>query len=580
MSLFSEGNYKQLDKLKQKVKRVLNDGYDIIYEPYEKRVDLWNIIKEDYEKYKDGECGTFSKDIENTTRRDFEWALATLAFSFYHNNESFPAVKRYSFKELQLVEHIIKYNVFEIWTEEDILREISKANRDGTDETLNLLKEYYNNIGKEVNGTIKDHTIKLPIRDYAKTKWGEYKTKMDDAIFRAMREIDWFSDFITGVDNKINELENEIYELRDFVRTEKRKLREELRQEKEVELSKIEEMKEELKRRFEREKEKIRMEIEMEKNRELQEKLNKEIEYIEGDYKDIIYSLDEKINLLESKNTEIKKKYDKSIDLLKRIRDAKKEGSRFVRTENALSYEEWFIGRLDKKLDEIKRNGIKINNKSFKIDDIKEGANQNNLAELPKNKQIRAILKEKRLNPFGKKIEIMIKGMFLANKKAYEEMNFDVYPISLGQIIKVIDDVKNKNDKFNKIVLLIASPTGFEKEVIEFVNSDDFNKRYLSNKIALALLDAETGELYYNEIDEYAKEFAPVLSLEFDKEKIERLKKYIDDNLYINGYITIEEATNEVGDERTAKKVFYELEALGKGIATYYDEVGFVLVKK
>ncbi|MDK2790848.1 MAG: hypothetical protein PWP15_1357 [Methanothermococcus sp.] len=150
MSLFSEGNYEQLDKLKQKANRVLRDGYDIIYEPYEKRVELWNRIKENYEKYKDGECGTFSKDLDNAVRRDFEWALATLAFSFYHNNESFPAIKRYSFKELELVEYILKYNVFEIWTADDILREISKANRDGTDKTLNLLKEYYNNIGKKL----------------------------------------------------------------------------------------------------------------------------------------------------------------------------------------------------------------------------------------------------------------------------------------------------------------------------------------------------------------------------------------------------------------------------------------------
>jgi hypothetical protein len=578
MSLFSEGNYEQLTKLKQKANRVLNDGYDIIYESFEKRVDLWNRIKEDYEKYKDGECGTFSKDIDNATRRDFEWALATLAFSFHHNNESFPAKKRYSFKELQLVEYILKYNVFEIWTVEDILREISKANRDGTDETLNLLKEYYNNIGKKVDGIIKDHTIKLPIRDYAKTKWGEYKTKMDEAIFRAMREIDWFSDFITGVDNKINELENEIYELRDFVRIEKRKLRDELRREKEIELSKIEEMKEELKRRFEREKEKIRMEIEMEKNRELREKLNKEIEYIEEDYRDLIAELNEKIKSLESEKTELKKKNEKLTDLLKRIRDAKKEGSRFVRTENALSYEEWFIGRLDKKLDEMRKTGIKVENKTFKIVSIEEVFNPNNSINIPKNKQIKAVLKEKKLNPFGKKMEVMLRGMFLANRENYEKMNFDVYPISLGKIIEVVENVKDGS--FDKIVLLIASPTGFEDGVIKFVNSDDFKMRYLSKKIALALLDVETGNLYYNEVDEYAKAFAPLMSLEFDKEKIERLKKYIDENIFIKGYITLEEATDEVGDERVAKKVFYEYESSGKGETKYYKEVGFVLVKK
>ncbi|WP_292460406.1 hypothetical protein [Methanothermococcus sp.] len=578
MSLFSEGNYEQLEKLKQKANRVLSDGYDIIYEPYEKRVDLWNRIKENYEKYKDGECGTFSKDIDNSTRRDFEWALATLAFSFYHNNEQFPAIKRYSFKELQLVEYILKYNVFEIWTAEDILREISKANRDGTDKTLNLLKEYYNNIGKKVDEIIKDHTIKLPIRDYAKTKWEEYKNKMDEAIFRAMKEIDWFSDFITGIDNKINELENEIYELRDFVRTEKRRLREEFKKENEIGLSKIEEMREELKRRFEGEKEKIRMEIEMEKNRELKEKLNREIEYIEDNYRDLIDELNEKIKSLESEKTNLKEKNEKLTDLLKRIRDAKKEGSRFVRTENALSYEEWFIGRLDKKLDEMKKTGVNVENKTFKVISIEEVFNPNNSVELPKNKQIKAVLKEKKLNPFGKKMEAMLKGMFLANIDNYKKMGFDVYPVSLGKIIEVVENVKDGS--FDKIVLLIASPTGFEDGVIKFVNSDDFKMRYLSKKIALALLDVETGNLYYNEVDEYAKAFAPLMSLEFDKEKVERLKKYIDENIIIKGYITLEEAINEVGDERVAKKVFYEYESSGKGETKHIKEVGFVLVKK
>ncbi|AEF97208.1 coiled-coil domain-containing protein [Methanotorris igneus] len=574
MSLFSEGDYKKLEELKKKANRVLREGYDIIYEPYEKRVDLWNRIKEDYEKYKDGECGTFCKDVDRVVRRDFEWALATLAFSFYHNNESFPGIKRYSFKELQLVEYILKYNVFELWTVEDILREISKANRDGTNETLNLLKEYYNNIGKKVEELVKDHTIKLPIRDYAKTKWEEYKSKMDEAIFRAMREIDWFSDFITGVDSKINELENRINKLHNLVYEEKRKLEEEFKHKKEVELAKIEEMKEELKRKFEIEKEKIKMEIEMEKNKELQERLKKEVENIEKSYKELIEELNEKIKLLESEKNELKEKKDELENILRKIREAKKVGSRFVKLENALSYEEWFVGRLDKKLDEMKDSGIRVDNRIFNVVSIEESWDSNN-SKLPKNKQIKAILKEKKLIPFGKRMEIMLVGMFLTNRENYEKMGFDVYPISLGKVVEVIENVKAYN--FDKVVLLIASPTGFEKEVVEFVNSDNFKMRYLSKKIALALLDVETGELYYNEVDEYAKAFAPLMSLEFDAEKIERLKRYIDENIVLKGYITLEEAINEIGDERVAKKVFYEYE---KGETKYIEEVGFVLIKK
>lgn len=81
-------------------------------------------------------------------------------------------------------------------------------------------------------------------------------------------------------------------------------------------------------------------------------------------------------------------------------------------------------------------------------------------------------------------------------------------------------------------------------------------------------------------MDEYAKAFGPLMSLEFDREKIERLKRYIDENIFIKGYITLEEAIREVGDERVAKKVFYDYEDSGKGETKYYKEVGFVLLKK
>lgn len=581
MSLLADGDFTQLNKLKQKANRILRDGYDLIYEPYEKRIGLWNEIKENYEQYKDGECGEFSKDIDNALRRDFEWALAIIAFSFHQTNESFPAIKKYSDRELKLVEHLLKYNVFEIWTEQDIFKRINKANKDGTDETLKLLKEYYSNIGAEVDEIIEDYTIKLPIRDYAQVKWKEYKSKMDGAIFRAMREIDWFSDFIIGVDNKIQTIESEMDNLRDYVYVEKRKLRELFQQERNLSLLEIEEMKKELKDRFKQKKEKIIKDIEFEKQIEFQENLNKKMAYIEEDYRDIIEKLNNKINFLKVEKTKIETKYDKSIDLLQRIRDVKKEGTRFVKTENALSYEEWFIERLNKKFDEMNRNGIKIEDNNFKICAIEETFNSNNsnLVRLPKNKQIYVILKEKKLNPFSKKMELMIKGVFLSNTEAYKEMNFDVYPISLDGIIGVINNIKDENNGFDKIVILIASPTGFEDSVIKFVGSDDFFKRYLSKKIALALFDIETGDLYYNEVDEYAKALAPLMSLEFNIEKIERLKKYIENKLFDKGYVTLDEATDEIGDERTAKKVFYELESIGGGTATYLNEVGFVFTK-
>ena len=571
MSLFPEGDYKKLDELKQVVDRVLRDGYDIIYEPYEKRVELWNRIRENYERYKDGECGRFLRDIDNTIRGDFEWALAILAFSFHHNGESFPGVNRYKPKELQLVEYILRYNVFEIWTVDDILREISRANRDGTGEILDLLKEYYNGIGDRVEGIIKDHTVRLPLREYAKRKWREYKGKMEEAIFRGMREIDWFRDFITGVDSKIQKLKDDINKLHDFLRMERERLEKELKKEKELELSKIEKMKEELKRKFEREKERIRMEIEMEKNRELQERLKREIEDIEREYRELIDKLNKKIEALESEKRKLS-------DILSKIKNAEKEGTRFVKGESAVSYEEWFIGRLGKRLDEIKKRGIVIGNKTFKVESIEEVSHPGVTTDVPKNRGIKAILCEKKFLPIGRRVRIILKGLFLANRENYKRMGFDVYPISLGKIIEVMENEKEYN--FDKVILLIASPTGFEDEVIEYVNSEDFKRRFLSKEIALILLDVGTGDIYYNEVDEYARVFGPLMDLEFDMEKAERLKRYVDEVLLTKGYITWEESLKVVGDERIVNKVFEEYRRTGKGETNYIKDVGYVLIKK
>ncbi|HIQ32738.1 MAG TPA: hypothetical protein EYH55_04585 [Methanothermococcus okinawensis] len=567
MSLFPEGDYRKLDELRLVASRVVRDGYDIIYEPYEKRVELWNRVMENYEKYKDGECGRFLKDIDNAVRREFEWALAVLAFSFHYNGESFPGVNRYKPKELQLVEYILKYNVLEIWTVEDILREINKANREGTGEILNLLKEYYNGIGNKVEEIIKDHTVRLPLRDYAKTKWMEYKNKMDKAIFRAMREIDWFRDFINDVDSRIQKLEDDVNRLHNFLRREREKLEEELKREKELERSKIEE----LKRRFESEKERIKMEIEREKNRELQERLKREVESIEREYREMIEKLNKKIEALESEKKELR-------DILAKIKSGEGEGTRFVKAESALSYEEWFIGRLEKRLEELKKKGIVIGNKTFKVEAIEEISSPGEIPNIPRNREIKAILSEKKLLPIGRRTKIMLKGIFLANRENYKRMGFDIHPLSLGKIIEAIEE--GKKEDVDKVVLLIASPTGFEEEVIRFVNSQDFKRRYLSEKIALILLDVGTGEIYYNEVDEYARVFGPLMDMEFDMEKVEKLRRYIDKNLLTKDYVTWEEALKIVGDERIVNRVFEEYRRSKKGETTYIKDVGYVLVKK
>ncbi len=579
------GNYDCLRKLKSPAERVVREGFDIVYEDFEERVALWNKIKKNYNLYKEGYCGEFLDDIDRVTRRIFEWALGVLAYSFYYNNEHFPALNKYKKKELELIGYILKYNVFEIWSVEDIVREIMNAQYKGFDETLNLLKEYYNGIGHKVDECIKDHTIRLYIRDFAKEKWLSYKEKMDKAIAEGMM-YDWFRRFIEGVDTKIKELENRIFNLGEFIEREREKLEEEFENWKEIEKKKIEFERERLKREFEKEKEMLIKKIDALKEAEMREKLELKLKEVEEEYKSIIDELnellklkDEEIKKIEQEKKEVEEKFDRLWDKIKLALEEEKKLSKdkIVKLEEASFYEIWFVDRLKKKLSENKT--IKVGGRRFKVykDEVVETKNIVP-KDLPKNTEIIALMEEKKIVPMNK-MKIMFRGIYFTHIDEYKRDGFDTYPMSLKEVKEVIEKVKVNGEGYDRVILLIASPTGFDDKAKEIVSSEDLRERYLSDKISLALFDVKEKKLYYNEVDEFCRAFAKLMSLEFEDEEFVRCEKRVKEDADIKGYAIFEDIVKEF-PRNIVREVFYNLEKTGNYEVKFIRDVGLVLIKK
>jgi hypothetical protein len=128
-------------------------------------------------------------------------------------------------------------------------------------------------------------------------------------------------------------------------------------------------------------------------------------------------------------------------------------------------------------------------------------------------------------------------------------------------------------------VLLVASPTGFEKRISNYVNSGDFHRNFISENVSLALLDLESGELIYNPHDEYAKAFEPMLRLERDEELLAKVKDFLEDRIVKRGYVRLEEALEHFAEE-VVKRAFHELSKEKGYITKFVEGVGYVLVKE
>ena len=600
MGIFEEGKVDCVRELLRPAERVIRQGMDIHIESFSQREKLWIQTEENYNRYLDGNCGSFLADLDSHFRAKFEGAMAILAWSFWYNGELYsPAQKRYQNKEIQAVDRILRYNVFEIMSKEDIMKKL--VARD--EKLLSLLKDYYLGMDRWIDEVLDDPEIKLALRHFLKNKWNSYKDKINEALSEAMVRFDWFRPLMAEWEKqKIEEIEaietlyqRQISKLRKQFEREKEELRKRLETAKEEEISRLIREKEEMEKRFEEERQRLVEEISKMKYEEARKMLEEELDRMQREMFASIKAMEDEIRRreleLKQKEMELRKKEreiaQKESEVEKRIREIMaargkiEKGSRFVRRDEARIMEMNFIGRMKGKL----RDELKILGKTFKVESLTEKAtfdtgifagklNERDLKNIPENTALLALLREKKL--FGKKETILVKAIFCGRPEKYAEAGFDVDPAELADVNALLVDARKENS--DRVILLLASPTGFEHRVKDYISSTDFHRNFISEKVSLALLDLESGELTINPNDEYAKAFEPFLRLERDDELMNRIKGIIEEKLIKKGYVRLEDMLDHTTED-VIKRAFYEL-AEEKGYVTkFIDGIGFVLIK-
>lgn len=667
--MFKEGDTKCVEALLKPAKKALKVGREIEYDPYEKRVGLWNEISENYDKYLDGECGEFLNDLDNHFRSLFATSLLLLAVGFKENGEDFKPAGRFNKKEVEAYKQIERYNVFEILTIEDIEKRIISED----EELLKLFKDYYVYMDKWVDETLNDSSIKLPVRFYLKNKWGNYKSNIDQAVSNLIVKLNWFRRLVekwkSGRDDKppIDELLKPVNWVlkHDSIKfetyNERTKLWNEIKENHSKYLEEDYKLSSDIDNQY-------RAQFEMalltlatsfkENGEEFEDAERFSDKEIEAYQKIKHYSILENYNANELKNR-VTERDDEIIDLFKDYytymnEEASKilnhssikepisyylnnkwkeyksklseaavilyrdlewfrkmvdewvgqkrtpiqptDKSRLVEAGKAKQYERNFIGRLEKKLEDE----VSIFGKTFEIEnEIKEGKEVDvskyigmrskygvlttkDVANLPENMIRTAKLVEKKMigkKMIGKKREFTLKGIFASRVERYADYGSDTDPLGLKDVNSYIAEASEEARKNGEVtVLCLASPTGFDEDVGEHINSEDFHRNFLSKYLSVLLLDLETGKLIYNPHDNTAKEFAKICEMETDEEKRHETKNCIMNMMKGKDYVLFKDAL-ACGEEDIVKAVFYEVAEEKGWKVRYVEDVGLVLMK-
>jgi hypothetical protein len=280
------------------------------------------------------------------------------------------------------------------------------------------------------------------------------------------------------------------------------------------------------------------------------------------------------------------------------------EVKRFVTSDVAKIQELNYIGRFDTKLNELprtiydpiegKERKISAWSYHYKFDNVDKILNMSRLkmdyeeamAKLPLNQRSRYAVAEKRYKLFGKEeTKVIIEAAVLGHLLDYAENGFDTKSVTLSELLPVLTGYINRAELGNYFhVLGIASVTGFDKRVLEHINSEDFHKNFVNRYVSLCLVDLETGEVLYNESDERIKAYIDLFKPVFDEEKVRAIREYVVGRLELKDFAVLDRVVEEATDggeegRRLVKKVFYDLDKEGIGNVRYDKEFGVIVEK-
>ncbi|MEG3057272.1 MAG: hypothetical protein RQM90_15200 [Methanoculleus sp.] len=152
--------------------------------------------------------------------------------------------------------------------------------------------------------------------------------------------------------------------------------------------------------------------------------------------------------------------------------------SRYVNAGEAKQYELTFIGRMETKIGDFPT----IRGRVFRVEGIEEdrGAGETGNRALPENRALIIRLTEKKL--LGRKMQYVFNARYASRVERYADPGYDCDPLTLADVTVMLAEMQDRARSAGIVtVLCLASPTGFEQQVQDFINGEEFHRNYISS---------------------------------------------------------------------------------------------------
>lgn len=628
---FTKGvNYQKLNEVLGPVEVALSADLEGLRRKDEmERAGLWNRIKTSQNTFENELISGLAPDLKRELGSRFCLAKLLVAAAADANEEESPVIANFNRKELDLVQDFERFNVFDVFSTEEIVQRIARR-EDIYDLIIDFYQRQYSNLDELLDAPDIQRDLKLAFKN-------RYKKRLDKIVEGVKAYVGQYGPVIvvTQVEKKVwdkikeseegrkrivEELEGQINEL-----ASKLKPLEEVEEQSELfkqqlsdvetglasgsrpkDVSHLESQKDllldrylDLERRLSSQVEAIYQrreslegqEADLEKARQeyegqTQEEKRRLVESELGEIEALKDRLSSQGQAFETERAELELRREELSSRLGEITDVLQgKPIRLITKEDARLCELNFIARFETKVETLPLTIYSpIENRTYEIKSWKEGAHvkfsQGVIPEMPANIRSRYSVFERKHGFFGERVDkVIIEAMSLNHLLEFERYGFDARRANLSDFLGVINSFINTAELGKYLhVLGIASPTGWDDRVKNEIKSADFAHNYISRHVSICLIDSVSGEVIYNPTDDRVSKFVEFFQPQFDKEKVAKVKDYIQDKFSSKDYVVLKDIVDETNEARTiVNKAFYDVEAEGNGKMRHIDEVGLVL---
>lgn len=185
-----------------------------------------------------------------------------------------------------------------------------------------------------------------------------------------------------------------------------------------------------------------------------------------------------------------------------------------------------------------------------------------NPERFPINRSARYEITSSRFLGLSRETETVIEAAVFSHLDAYATNGFDGAPADLDDLLTYVNQsVYEAETEDMRVLLGIASPTGWTDAVRERIATDDISRTRFSRHVSIVLVDLQDGSLVYDESDPVARENSALFELPLDDDRVEACVADIEDRFEDVGFasdmIALGELVSDGGyDPHIVKRAF------------------------